>query len=85
MNEELEMIKQSNRFDPGQYQIKVKGRLSGQWSEWFDGLEISYEDGLTTIAGSVVDQSALHGLLNRIRDLGLQLVSVHRIDSDLTK
>lgn len=66
---------------PACYQIKVKGRLGSQWSEWFEGMTISYEEGVTAISGRVADQAALHGLLVRIRDLGLQLISVTRIDS----
>ena len=67
------------------YQIKIQGRLSERWSSWFDGLSISTEtaeDGsvLTTITGPVADQSALHGLISRIRDLGLSLVLVERVD-----
>ncbi len=78
------MTKQKTMFDPGCYQIKVKERLNRQWSDWFDGI-IAYEKGVTTIKCEVVDQAALHGLLIRIRDLGLQLISVNRIESDSGK
>ncbi len=63
------------------YRIKVKGRLdSDYWSQWFDGMTVTAErNGETVIYGPVVDQSALHGLLSRVRDLGLPLVSVNRI------
>lgn len=63
---------------PANYEIKVRGRLGSQWSDWFDGMTITYLEGITTIAGEVLDQAALHGLLNRIRDLGLELESLNR-------
>ena len=66
--------------EPGQvlaYQIKIKGHLGGQWTDWFDGLAITLEDnGDTLLTGSVTDQAALHGLLRKVRDLGMHLVSV---------
>ena len=70
-------------YGPACYQIKVKGRLGSQWSDGFDGMTITYREGVTTIAGEVIDQAALHGLLIRIRDIGLQLISVNRVESDL--
>lgn len=61
------------------YEIRVKGHLDARWSAWFDGLELSrHPDGTTLIEGSVADQAALHGVLQKIRDLGLELVSVTR-------
>jgi hypothetical protein len=69
--------------DPDQsmiYQIRLKGSLSSQWSEWFEGLAITLEDnGDTLITGPVTDQAALHGLLKQVRDLGMSLISVNRI------
>jgi hypothetical protein len=66
--------------DPGQpvvYQIKIKGRLGSQWTDWFGGLSITLEDnGDTLLSGPVVDQAALHGLLRKVRDLGMPLISV---------
>ena len=62
--------------EPKAYEIRIKGRLDPQWAEWFDGLTITTDDGDTLITGSVIDQAALHGLLRRVRDLGLPLVSV---------
>ena len=64
------------------YQIRVRGVLGSGWSTWFDGLQVTNDDrGQTTIAGPVADQAALHGLLAKIRDLGLELLEVHRIDA----
>ena len=64
------------------YQIKVKGRLSNQWIDWFEGMTITFEGGVTSITGPVTDQAALHGLLIRVRDLGLPLLSVNCIEPD---
>ena len=62
------------------YEIQVKGHLDGRWSEWFDGLTIAnLEDGDAVLSGDIVDQSALHGVLNKVRDLGLPLVAVKNI------
>ncbi|MCH8135251.1 MAG: hypothetical protein IIB77_04650 [Proteobacteria bacterium] len=59
------------------YWIRVKGLLSDHWSQWFEGLDIHLqEDGTTLLTGPIVDQSALHGIIARIRDLGLPLVSI---------
>ena len=69
---------------PGQpvvYQIRIKGHLSRQWKDWFEGLTITLEeDGDTLITGPVVDQAALHGLLKKVRDLGMPLVSVSPVE-----
>lgn len=63
------------------YRITVKGHLDREWSDWFDGLTITTEDnGETVLSGPVVDQTALHGVLIRIRDLGLPLLSLTRIE-----
>jgi hypothetical protein len=65
------------------YEIRVKGRLDRRWAAWFDGLALSNDaDGTTVIRGQVVDQAALHGLLDRTRDLGLPLISVVQVDAD---
>ena len=62
------------------YEIRLKGRLDGRWAARFDGLSLTYESaGTTLIHGPVVDQAALHGLLTRVRDLGLPLISVTRV------
>ena len=65
------------------YEILVEGFLDAYWSAWFDGLEVNGDAnvGTTTIAGPVTDQAALHGLLVKIRDLGLPLLEIHRIGS----
>ncbi len=66
------------------YQIRVEGHLNNSWSEWFEGLTIAHEaDGTTVLTGPLADQPALYGLLIKIRDLGLPLVSVNRIEPDL--
>lgn len=62
------------------YCIRVRGHLDDRWSDWFEGLVIQrHDDGTTVLIGPVTDQAALHGVLARIRDLGLPLVSVNRI------
>ena len=70
-------------YDPGQYEIRLKGHLDSRWAAWFDGLSLTNEsDGTTIISGPVVDQAALHGLLQKVRDLGLPLVSVTQVEPD---
>lgn len=61
------------------YEIRVEGRLTQAWADWFDGLSVSLMGDETVLSGAVTDQAALHGVLRRIRDLGLPLVSVRRI------
>ncbi len=64
------------------YEIKIRGQLDQHWSAWFDGLMMTYdEQGHTILSGSVVDQAALHGLLNKIQDMNLHLISVNRVNS----
>lgn len=63
----------------GGYEIRVQGHLDGRWAAWFDGLSLTHEsDGTTVIHGSLTDQSALHGLLSKVRDLGIPLIAVNR-------
>ena len=65
------------------YQIVVKGVLGASWAEWFDGLTVTPQaNGKSWLTGPVADQAALHGLLDRIRDIGLELLSVEQIDPD---
>lgn len=65
------------------YQIRIEGQLDQQWTDWFEGVSITrQEDGTTILTGPIVDQSALHGLLKKVRDLGMPLVSVNRIETD---
>jgi hypothetical protein len=72
-----------HEYRPGRYEIKLKGHLDARWSAWFDGLTLTRQsDGTTLIHGPVVDQAALHGLLQKVRDVGLPLVSVQHIEPD---
>jgi hypothetical protein len=69
---------------PGVYQIRIRGHLGLQWADWFDGLTITLEpDGNTLLCGPVIDQSALHGILKKIRDLGMPLLSVNTDGHDV--
>src|SRR5258706_8674202 len=66
--------------EPGLYEIRIKGHLTDQWAAWFGGLTITLEDnGETLLTGPVVDQAALHGVLKKVRDLGMPLLSVIRV------
>ena len=68
--------------DPGLYEIRIKGHLAERWAHWFEGLTITREEnGDTLLTGPVVDQAALHGLLKKVRDLGLPLISVISLES----
>lgn len=69
--------------EAGRYEIRIEGHLDPRWAAWFDGLTLSNEtDGTTVICGQVADQSALHGLLQKVRDVGLPLVAVERVNPD---
>jgi hypothetical protein len=69
--------------EAGRYEIRIEGHLDNRCAAWFDGLTLTRcSDGTTTIHGPVVDQSALHGLLQRVRDVGLPLISVIPVDTD---
>ena len=66
-----------DHYEPGFYEIRIKGHLADRWADWFGGLTITLEDnGDTLLTGPVVDQAALFGLLRRVRDLGMPLLSV---------
>ncbi len=66
---------------PGYYAIRLKGHLDNRWADWFEGLTITREgNGETLLTGTVVDQAALHGLLKKVRDLGMPLISVSRTE-----
>lgn len=65
------------------YEIRIKGHLEARWVKWFDGLTIRLEgDGDTLLTGTVADQAALHGLLKKVRDVGLPLISVNPVEPD---
>lgn len=67
----------------GVYEIRVRGNLDRKWSDWFDGFTIAPQDrDETLLIGPAIDQAALHGLLSKIRDLGLPLLSVQRMESE---
>jgi hypothetical protein len=73
----------TGRDEPRRYEIRVNGHLAAHWAAWFDGLTLVTEDGGTTaLRGDVVDDAALHGLLRKVRDTGLRLVSVTQIDAE---
>ena len=72
-----------NHNGAGWYEIRLKGHLDSRWAAWFDGLSLTHDsDGTTVISGPVLDQAALHGLLQRVRDVGIPLVSVAQVDPD---
>ena len=78
MSQELDPHVDSSR--PMAYQIRITGQLDSRWADWFEGLTITLDGGDTLITGPVVDQAALHGLLKRVRDLGMPLVSVSPVE-----
>ena len=70
-----------DKSQPSVYEIRIKGHLGSQWTDWFEGLTITLEeDGDTLLTGPVIDQAALHGLLKKVRDLGMPLVSVSPVE-----
>jgi hypothetical protein len=80
MSNNLEL--KTNSDQSAVYQIRIKGHLAREWTDWFEGLTITLEeDGDTLLTGPVIDQAALHGLLKKVRDLGMPLVSVNRVQS----
>jgi hypothetical protein len=79
------MVTPTGTHGPADYQIIIKGKLGDQWSDWFAGMTIASDGDITILTGTHIDQSALHGLLVRIRDLGLPLISVERIQEPLPR
>jgi hypothetical protein len=72
-----------HQHKPGRYEIRLKGHLAARWAAWFDGMTMTtHSDGTTVLEGPVVDQAALHGLLTKLRDLGLPLLSLTQVDAD---
>ena len=70
------------QHNPGRYEIRLKGHLDSRWAAWFDGLSLTNSsDGTTLICGPVADQAALHGLLQKVRDMGLPLISVTQVQT----
>ena len=77
---------QTDFNEPLTYQIRVKGHLGVEWADWFGGLTITLgDDGDTLFTGPLIDQAALHGLLKKVRDLGMTLVSVNQVPSHETR
>ncbi len=71
--------------EPRRYEIRLKGHLDARWANWFEGLTITREaNGISLLTGPVVDQAALHGVLRKVRDLGLPLLSVFQVDPTQT-
>ncbi len=80
-----ELVPKPYPSQPVIYQIRLKGHLGREWTDWFEGLTITLEEeGDTLLTGPVIDQAALHGLLKKVRDLGLMLVSVNQVQSGET-
>ena len=77
----MSQISADHHGGPGRYEIRFKGHLDSRWAAWFDGMSLTRcGDGTTIIHGPVADQAALHGLLQKIRDLGLPLISVNHLN-----
>ncbi len=72
----------SGSGSPSHYEIRVEGVLDGRWAAWFEGMQVHNQGEETLIRGLLADQSALHGILIKVRDLGLCLISVRRLDVD---
>ena len=80
-----ELNSKTGPSNPAIYQIRIKGQLDSQWMDWFEGLSITLEEtGDTLLTGPVIDQAALHGLLKKVRDLGMPLISVCPVVPDQT-
>jgi hypothetical protein len=70
-----------NHDSPKYYRIRIKGHLDRKYAGWLDGLSIEHENGITVLCGLIADQPSLHGVLNKIRDLNLVLLSVEQLES----
>jgi hypothetical protein len=79
MSDEIESSPETSR--PAPYEIRVRGQLGPAWSDWFTGLRVTLDDNGDTLLAGLLDQAALHGVLRRVRDLGMPLLSVTRINS----
>ena len=78
-----ELTPQTDPDQPMIYRIRIKGHLGQRWADWFEGLTLTLEDnGDTLLSGPVVDQAALHGVLRKVRDAGMPLISVNRVQPD---
>jgi hypothetical protein len=77
----IEIVMKTRQTQPEIFEIRLQGHLDTQWASWFDGLDITLtEDGDTVLTGPVVDQAALHGLLKKVRDLGMPLRSINCLE-----
>ncbi|MEO7447775.1 MAG: hypothetical protein ABI336_05820 [Humibacillus sp.] len=77
------MMKRATPQPPGNYELRIDGHLDQHWSAWFGGLTLTHDaDGTTTLRGPVADQAELHGLLAKVRDLGVTLLSVKTLKAD---
>jgi hypothetical protein len=77
------MIQRSDNDTKDIYHIRIRGTLDQRWSDWFDGFEITYRGGNTILEGAVLDQPALHGILAKIRNLGLTILLVENVDLEV--
>ena len=78
-------IKKEKFQEPRKYRIRIKGRLDAIWSDWFEGGQMSYEKGISVLEVEIKDQANLHGLLNRIRDLNMILISLEPVDQEVNQ
>ncbi|WP_419873440.1 hypothetical protein [Candidatus Pristimantibacillus sp. PTI5] len=78
-------VSTEDNHGPERYEIRLKGHLDARWADRFEGLSFTYNnDGTTILNGPVVDQAALHGMLRRVRDIGMPLISVNQVDSKVS-
>ena len=80
---EIHTLTESN-YEPGLYEIRIKGHLDNRWAAWFEGLTVTREENGNTLLSGRVDQAALHGLLKKVRDLGMPLISVIQVQFNET-